>query len=127
MLIVIFALFILFQLLGTIGTLREYFCITCTYVILQFAISVVNFILITFYGSTLWGAASWSLLVLVFGLIYLRDLYLIHIGEEKQQVEQQTRRSSSLQIGSSSGGGEGRCGDGTAVVVSRGGDPEIGF
>ena len=42
-------------------------------------------------------------------------------------MEQQTRRSSSLQIGSSGGGGEGRGGDGTAVVVGRCGDPEIGF
>lgn len=39
-------------------------------------------------------------------------------------MEQQTRRSSSLQIGSSGGGGEG---DGTVAVVRGGGDPEIGF
>lgn len=102
-LIIIFAIFILLQFLGTVGTLREYFCITCTWVIFQFAITVVNFILITFYSSTLWGSASWSLLVLVFGLIYLRDLYLIHVGVEQQQQQQQMR--SSMQIGS--GGGDG--------------------
>lgn len=68
---------------------RSLFTLTCGYVLLQFAISVVGFLLITFYGTLLWAAAGWSLLVLIFALVYLRDLYLIFMeGEvERQQGE----------------------------------------
>ena len=86
--IVVFSIFILFQFLGLFGCFRENFCSTCSYVILQFGTTVAIFILITFYGTTLWAASSWSLFVLIFALIYLRDLYLIYIDKEHHQQQQ---------------------------------------
>jgi len=69
-LIVIFGIFILFESLGLLSTWQEHFCLASTYVLVLFGVTVVEFILVTFYGPFLWH--SYTIICSVYSLAWSR-------------------------------------------------------
>jgi len=87
--ITIFSIFTLCQLLGMYGAYREQFCLVLLYALMQFLVTVSDVLQLALYrfNAPMWIAASWSLIVSFFVLLYLRDLYWINQQQQQLQKE----------------------------------------
>ena len=77
MVITILSVVMFFDVLGLVGSIKEHLCMTASFVALQGAFCIIYLIQFLFNGFKLWGTPTWTFLVAVVGLIFVRDLYLI--------------------------------------------------